>query len=129
MSTKPASSKTSEPSRAIRFVIVTLDAHLAGAAQQAASALKGEGLDLDLSVHVASDWMRDKSTIAGCRRDIERADLIVVTQLFMEEQVEAIRDVLAARADQCDAVMVAMCNAELMKCTRMRGFSIGGTDS
>ncbi|MBC8086800.1 MAG: magnesium chelatase subunit H [Phycisphaerae bacterium] len=111
----------------VRFVIVTLDAHLAGVVALATRALSAEGLNIDLVVHVASDWMRDKSTIDRCRADLATADLIVVTQLFMEDQVTAIRDVLAARADQCDAVMVALCSAELMKCTRMRGFSMGGT--
>lgn len=111
----------------IRFVIVTLDAHLAGASERAAEALRAEGVNVQLTMHVASDWMRDASTIEQCRTDIATADLIVVTQLFMEEQVLAIHDVLAERADKCDAVMVAMCAAELMRCTRMRGFSMGGS--
>ena len=111
----------------IRFVIVTLDAHLAGAAERTASALRAEGVNVELTMHVASDWMRDASTIEPCRRDIATADLIIVTQLFMDDQVSAIRDALAARADHCDAVMVALCAAELMKFTRMRGFSMGGS--
>ena len=110
----------------IRFVIVTLDAHLAGASERAAAALRAEGVNVELTMHVASDWMRDASTIERCRSDLATADLIIVTQLFMEDQVLAIRDVLEARADQCDAVMVALCAAELMRCTRMRGFSMGG---
>ncbi|MEO7999194.1 MAG: DUF3479 domain-containing protein, partial [Gemmatimonadaceae bacterium] len=110
----------------IRFVIVTLDAHLAGASERAAAALRAEGVNVELTMHVASDWMRDASTIEPCRADIAKADLIVVTQLFMEDQVAAIRDVLAERADKCDAVMVALSAAELMRCTRMRGFSMGG---
>ena len=115
---------------AIRFVIVTLDAHLAGAAARTAAALRAEGVNVELTMHVASDWMRDASTVEPCRADIANADLIVVTQLFMEDQVAAIHDALAARADNCDGVMVALCAAELMKFTRMRGFSMGaGADN
>ena len=111
----------------IRFVIVTLDAHLAGAVERAAASLQKEGVAIDLRIHVASDWMRDQSTIETCKQDLSSADLIVVTQLFMEEQVAAIGATLAARADECDAVMVALSAAELMKCTRMKGFSMGGS--
>ncbi|MEP6781666.1 MAG: magnesium chelatase subunit H [Gemmatimonadaceae bacterium] len=113
----------------IRFVIVTLDAHLAGAVERAATSLTNEGVAIDLRIHVASDWMRDKSTIEICKQDLRQADLIVVTQLFMEEQVAAIGATLAARADECDAVMVALSAAELMKCTRMKGFSMGASSS
>lgn len=123
----PISSAPRSGNAPVRFVIVTLDSHLAGVIDQAKRMVAKDGLNIELSVHVASDWMRDKTTIERCREDIARADLIVVTQLFMEDQVSAIRDALAARADSCDAVMVALCNAELMKCTRMRGFSMGGT--
>ena len=112
----------------VRFVIVTLNAHLANAAQRAAAALRTEGRPIELTVHVASDWMRDPSTIAACRRDLASADLIVVTQLFMDEQVRAIEDVLAARCEACDAVMVGMSAPELMRCTRMGGFSMGRAD-
>jgi len=122
-----APSKVRNETKRVRFVIVTLDAHLAGVAEQATTALAAQGVRIDLRLHVASDWMRDKTTIEKCRTDIASADLIVVTQLFMEDQVTAIRDVLAARADHCDAVMVALCSAELMKCTRMRSFSMGGS--
>ena len=113
----------------IRFVIVTLDAHLAGAAQRAAAVLASETPAIELVMHVAADWMRDPSRVEACRRDIETADLIVVTQLFMEDQVRAIEDVLAKRCNECDGVMVALCAAELMRCTRMNGFSMAAKAS
>lgn len=109
----------------VQLTLITLDAHLAGVVERATQSLRADGLRIDVAVHVASDWMRDPETSAQCRADIASADLIVVTQLFMEEQVSAIHDALAARVDDCDAIMVAMCAAELMKFTRMRGFSMG----
>jgi magnesium chelatase subunit H len=115
------------PTTPIRFVIVTLDAHLAGAVDAAAQAMRDEGVDIDVRMHIASDWMRDATTIERCRLDLAQADLIVVTQLFMEDQVTAIVEVLTERADKCDAVMVAMSAPELMRCTRMRGFSMGAS--
>jgi magnesium chelatase subunit H len=117
------------PSRPIRFVIVTLDAHLAGVMDRIAPTLRAEMPGLELTLHVASAWRRDPEALARCRGDLAAADLIVVTQLFMEDQVAAIADVLAARCDACDAVMVGVCAAELMRCTRMGKFSMASDQS
>ncbi|MEO8333557.1 MAG: magnesium chelatase subunit H [bacterium] len=110
-----------------RVVIVTLNAHLAGAARQAAAQLADDRVPVSLSLHVASDWARDASSIARCRAELAQADIIVVTQLFLEDQVDAIADVLAARRDECDAVVCAMCAPELMRNTRMGGFNMAAS--
>ena len=111
----------------MRVVIVTLDAHLAGATAVAAAQLACDATPIALVMHVAADWMRDRTSIDACRTDLETADVILVTQLFLEEQVAAIADVLAARRDDCAAMVCAMCAPELMRFTRMGSFSMAGT--
>ncbi|MBV9880135.1 MAG: magnesium chelatase subunit H [Gemmatirosa sp.] len=111
----------------IRFVLVTLDAHLAGAAERAATMLGADRPRVALRLHVAADWMRDPSTIHACRADIDSADVVLVTQLFMEEQVAAIADALAARRAAGAAIVCAMCAPELMRLTRMGRFDMGDT--
>jgi magnesium chelatase subunit H len=106
-----------------RVAIVTLDAHLADAAAEAAAALASDAQPVLLSMHVAADWMRDPSTVEACRVDLARADVIVVTQLFLEEQVAAIADVLAARTDAA-AIVCVMSAPELMRFTRMGRFNM-----
>ncbi len=108
----------------VRFVIVTLDAHLAGAAERVAAELATASPPVELRLHVAADWMRDPTTVEACRADVERADVVLCTQLFMEEQVAAIGPTLAARRDSASAVICAMCAPELMRLTRMGRFSM-----
>jgi magnesium chelatase subunit H len=54
----------------LRFVLVTLDAHLAGAVEGTRRILARDLPSLDLRVHVAADWERDPAAADRCRADI-----------------------------------------------------------
>ncbi|HYW49768.1 MAG TPA: magnesium chelatase subunit H, partial [Gemmatimonadaceae bacterium] len=110
----------------LRFVIVTLDSHLAGAVAEASVIVLRQLPSIDLRVHVASDWPENPDALARCRADIASGDIIAVTQCFQDEQVNAIRDALLARRDHCDAMMVAVSAAELVRCTKLGKFDMGG---
>ena len=112
----------------LKFVIVTLDAHLAGAVADAASMVVRQVPSIDLRVHVASDWPENPAALERCRADIATGDIIAVTQCFQDEQVTAIRDVLLARRDHCDSMLVAVSSAELVRCTKMGKFDLGGAE-
>ena len=113
----------------LRFTLITLDSHLAGAVDETRRMLARDLPGLDLRVHVAADWERDPAAADRCRADIAAADLIVVTQLFLEGQVAAILPAIAARRDGCDAVMCAVCAPELVKLTKMGRFAPGDADA
>jgi len=115
----------------VRFVLVTLDAHLAGALAQVRSMLRRDLPGLQLQVHVAADWPSDAEALESCRSDLAAADFIVLTQLFQEEQVHAIADVVRARRESCDMVLGLLCAPELTALTRMGRFvpSSGGEAS
>ncbi len=113
---------------ALKFVIVTLDSHLAGAVSEAAAIVVRQLPSIDLRVHVASDWPESPAALERCKADIATGDIIAVTQCFQDEQVAAIREALLARRDHCDSMLVAVSAAELVRCTRMGKFDLGGAE-
>lgn len=111
------------PAAPIRFVLVTLDAHLAGTLARVRAMLRADLPALQLTVHVAADWPADPSAVEACRRDLATADFIVLTQLFQEEQVNAIAEAVRARRDACDMVAALLCAPELSALSRMGRFA------
>ena len=112
----------------LKFVIITLDSHLAGSVAEAAAIVVRQLPSIDLRVHVASDWPESPAALERCKADIATGDIIAVTQCFQDEQVTAIRDALLARRDSCDSMLVAVSAPELVRCTRMGKFDLGGAE-
>ena len=109
-----------------RVVIVTLDNHLAGAADRARRALSCEIPGLELAFHAAADW-NDPKALQRCLDSIAKADIIVATMLFMEEHAEAVLPAIRARRDSCDAVLGCMSAPQIVKLTRVGRFNMDGT--
>ena len=86
----------------MRVVIVTLDSHLAGAVERARWTLQKEMPGLSLTLYATAEWGDDETALERCRQDISEGDIIIVTMLFMEEQIEPILPWLQARHDHCD---------------------------
>ncbi len=124
--TSAAEQPVTTTSRSARFVIVTLNAHLASAVSAAQARLRAEAPGLTVSVHVAAEWEARPETLRRCREDIARADFLLVTQLFLDEHVDAVLEALTARQGQCDAIVCAICAAPLMRLTRMGKFRMDG---
>jgi magnesium chelatase subunit H len=114
---------------AVRVVIVTMDTHLASATQRAHHTLMRSLPGLVLTTHAAAEWIDDSAALQACVADIERADIIVATMLFMEEHFLPVLPALRARREQCDAMVCAMSATEVMKLTRMGRFNMDGTAS
>ena len=70
---------------AMRVVIVTMDTHLATATQNAAAELARECPGRRLSLHAASEWSASPAKLDQCRADIDAADIVGVTMVFMED--------------------------------------------
>jgi magnesium chelatase subunit H len=113
----------------IRFVIVTLDAHLAGAFEQAKADLRRQLPALDLQMHVAAEWDTDPAAAQRARDAIAQAHCLAITQIFTEEGTREILETVRARRDAADAVLVALSTAELMQCTRLGRFSMAAKDN
>ncbi len=108
----------------VRFVIVTLDAHLADAFETARRALQRDLPGLTLSMHVAADWDNDPAAAERARADIAQANFIACTQLFQEEYANEVLAAVQARRADADAVLCALCTPELVKCTRLGRFDM-----
>ncbi|MES2974267.1 MAG: magnesium chelatase subunit H [Pseudomonadota bacterium] len=109
---------------AARVVLVTMDSHLASAAERANRTLRRTMPGLTLTVHAAAEWGDDAAALARCHDDIAGADIVIVTMLFMEDHFLPVLPALKARRDSCDAMVCAMSAAEVMKLTRMGKFSM-----
>ncbi|MEM0954440.1 MAG: magnesium chelatase subunit H [Pseudomonadota bacterium] len=110
----------------IKVVVVTLDSHLGGVMKEARASLGKSLPGLELCMHAATDWEADPASLEACCEDIASGDIIVVTMIFLEHQINAVLPALVARRDHCDAMICCMSAAEIMKQTRMGKFSMDG---
>ncbi|MGD8354941.1 MAG: magnesium chelatase subunit H [Methyloceanibacter sp.] len=108
----------------IRVVIVTLDSHLSSATDRARRSLQREMKGLTLHLHAVSEWGRDPAALERARADIEKADIIVVSMLFMEDHIQAVLPSLEERRDACDAIAVGMSAGEAIRLTRLGQFQM-----
>ncbi len=113
----------------LRFVIVTLDSHLADAFEGARAVLQSQLPGLELSMHIAADWGTNPASAERARADIARANIICCTQLFQDEYAKEVLEAVLARRADADAVLCALCTPELMKCTRLGKFDMGAAES
>jgi magnesium chelatase subunit H len=121
-----AMSASSQASMPIRVVLVTLDSHVVGAAERAQRQLVAKLPGLRFQVHAASEWGDDAQALQDCVQDIGRADIVLVTMLFMEDHFLPVLEALKARRDHCDAMVCAMSAGEVMRLTRMGRFEMQG---
>lgn len=109
----------------MRVAIITMDTHLSSATERARYALKKKLPSLELSIHAASSWTVDGKALESCLHDIETADILIVTMLFMEDHYKPVIEALKERRNNCDAMVCAMSAGEVVTLTRMGGFDMG----
>ncbi|MCG5525359.1 magnesium chelatase subunit H [Ectothiorhodospira haloalkaliphila] len=126
MASKPSSAADQTP---VRVVIVTMDTHLASAADRARAELRHELPGLKFSLHAASEWAADEEALEQCKADVAKADIIITTMLFLEDQFQQILPDLQARRDDCDAMVCAMSAGDVTKLTRMGSFDMSKPSS
>ena len=113
----------------LNVTMVTLDGHLAGAGDRAISRLEKDVPGLKVSLHSAGEWGGSPELLEECRADIARAHIIIVCMLFTEDTIEPVLPDLAARRDDCDAMLCFMSAGEVMKLTRIGNFRMDGKQS
>ena len=113
----------------IKVVLVTLDNHVNGAIARAEKRLTHDIPGIDFTSFAATEWDADPQSLSDCRAAIAQGDIVIVTMLFMEPHIKAISDALAARRDDCDAMVCCMSAPEVMQYTRMGRFTMDGEPS
>ncbi|MGI9218175.1 MAG: magnesium chelatase subunit H [Hydrogenophaga sp.] len=127
---KPTSAADARPlSPGMRVVLVTMDSHLASAAERANRQLAKAVPGLSLVVHAASEWRDDAAALHRCTDDIARGDIVLVSMLFMEDHFLPVLPALQARRAHCDAMVCLMSAAEVTKLTRMGKFDMSAPTS
>ena len=111
--------------RPLRVVLVTMDSHLASAAERAnrAAGARAAGPDAD----GACRRRMGRATTRRCSAAMPtspRGDIVIVTMLFMEDHFLPVLPALKARREHCDAMVCAMSAGEVMKLTRMGKFNM-----
>ncbi len=109
---------------AMRVVLVTMDSHLASAAERADRMLGKTLPGLRLSVHAAAEWGDDPAALERCKADILQGDIVIAMMLFLEDHFQPILPALQARREHCDAMVCAMSAGEVTKLTRMGRFDM-----
>ena len=107
-----------------RVVIVTMDSHLSGAAFRAEEELRRDIPGLQLSIHAADEWGGDAAKLAECHKAIAQGDIIIATMLFLEDHIRAVQPALAARRNDCDAMVCCMSAGEVTKLTKLGRFDM-----
>jgi magnesium chelatase subunit H len=110
----------------IAVTIVTLDSHMASAVERAGESLRRELPGLRLTLHSVSEWGSDAGAEERCRRDVERADIVVANMIFLDEHIRKVLPWLEARRDDCDCLVGCLSASEIVRTTRIGGFSMSG---
>ena len=113
----------------MRVVLVTMDSHLASAAERALAQLQRSVPGLHMRVHAASEWGHDAAALERCLADIAEGDIVIATMLFMEEHFLPVLPALQARRAHCDAMVCLMSASEISKLTRMGKFDMQAPSS
>ena len=112
-----------------RISIITLDSHNAMPCKRAWSNLLEEFDGLEVSIFAAAEWGENPSALAQTKAAIDKSDIIVVNLLFLEDHIKPILPLLKARREKCDAMIGVVCDADLVKLTRMGSLDMQAPES
>jgi magnesium chelatase subunit H len=103
----------------LHMAIVTLDHHLSSACESAALKLAQEIPGLCLTMHAAADWGPKPDTLVTAQKAIKEADLLFMSMIFMEDQIQAVRPALDVRRAIGKPTLCCMSASELVKLTQL----------
>ncbi len=108
----------------IRVTFVTLDNHMTSAVERARQVLRNEIPGLEVSIHALAGWDADEAAAERCRADIERADIIVASMIFMDNHIRALQPWLEARRNDCDCIVGCLSASDIVKLSRVGDFDM-----
>ena len=106
-------------------VLLTMDNHLASAAEHAAERLAAQIPGLHLQTHHASAWRDSDKALSDVLAAVAQADIVIVTMLFMEDHFLPVLDALKERREHCDAMVCIMSAPQVTQLTRMGKLVMG----
>ena len=112
-----------------RISIITLDSHNAMPCKRAWSSLLEDFDGLEVSIFAAAEWGENPSALAETKAAIDKSQIIIVNLLFLEDHIKPILPLLKARREKCDAMIGVVCDADLVKLTRMGSLDMQAPES
>jgi magnesium chelatase subunit H len=103
----------------LHMAIVTLDHHLSSACEAAAAKLAQELPGLHLTMHAAADWAPKPHTLIEAQKAIKEADLLFMSMIFLEDQIEKVRSAIDVRRSTGKPTLCCMSASELVKKTQL----------
>lgn len=119
MKRKPIMHGDSDHIPGYRFVIITMDNHVAGPAARVSARLTEQFPGLNVSIHAAAEWGENPEALEEAKLAVKHGDIIVSNLLFIDEHITAILPSLEARRDHCDAMIGVISAKEIVQLTRM----------
>lgn len=102
-----------------RFVIITMDSHVAGPAARVSERLSAQFPGLNVSIHAAAEWGENPEALEEAKLAVKHGDIIVSNLLFIDEHITAILPSLQARREACDAMVGVISAKEIVQLTKM----------
>ena len=72
------------------LVMLTLDAHSVGSVERIKNRLRKIYPELEIIVHAAASWEEDPNSLAKTKMDLARANMVLITLVFLEDHISAI---------------------------------------
>ena len=86
------------------LVMLTLDAHSIGSVERIKSRFSKIYPELEIIVHAAASWEEDPSSLLKTKEDLAKANMVLITLVFLEDHISAILPDLKKAREKCDPV-------------------------
>ena len=90
------------------LVMLTLDAHSVGSIERIKNRFRKLYPELEIIVHAAASWEEDPNSLLKTREDLARANMVLITLVFLEDHISAILPDLKKAREKCD-LMLGLC--------------------
>ena len=96
------------------LVMLTLDAHSIGSVERIKSRFSKIYPELEIIVHAAASWEEDPSSLLKTKEDLARANMVLITLVFLEDHISAILPDLKKAREKCDLMLGLVSSKEIV---------------
>ena len=101
------------------LVMLTLDAHSVGSIERIKNRFRKLYPELEIIVHAAASWEEDPNSLLKTREDLARANMVLITLVFLEDHISAILPDLKKARENCDLMLGLVSSKEIVNLTKM----------
>ena len=75
-------------------------------------------------MHAAASWEEDPSSLLKTKEDLARANMVLITLVFLEDHISAILPDLKKAREKCDLMLGLVSSKEIVNLTKMGGLDM-----